>query len=52
MDTGQTSQSVKRINLSSLIKERETLQRQLQQIEAIIERLTNTGGSFIQVVPY
>ena len=52
IDTGQTSQSVKRVNLASLIKERTTLQTQMREIESIIDRLTSRGGNFIQVVPY
>lgn len=52
MNTGQTIQTVKRVNLPALIKERADLLRQAQEIETLLENIQDPGGSFVQVVPF
>jgi hypothetical protein len=52
IDTGQTSESVRRSALNSLTDAREKLLRQIRDITAILQTIDNTGNNFFQVVPF
>jgi hypothetical protein len=52
LNTGQSVITVKRVNLPELIRQRAGLLKQIQDIENTIDNYQNTGGSFVQVVPY
>ena len=51
IDTGQTSQSVKRAETSALERELAGYRKQELEILDIINRLQDPGGSFVQVIP-
>ena len=53
MDSGQSTITVRRVNLPELIKQRASLLKQLQDIESLnpIDADDPSGG-FVQVVPY
>ena len=52
LDTGQTTVTVRHVNLPELINRRASLLKQAQEIEATIDNFVNTGASFTQVVPF
>ena len=52
LDTGQTTVTVRRVNLPELIKQRAALLKQAQDIETMLEDMKNPGGGFVQVRPY
>jgi hypothetical protein len=52
IDTGQSNQTVHRVNLPELMKQRASLLKQIQDITATLDSIDNAGGSFIQVVPF
>jgi hypothetical protein len=52
IDTGQLNQTVRRVNLPELIKQRAALLKQIQDITTMIENIDCAGAGFIQVVPY
>jgi hypothetical protein len=52
IDTGQINQTVRRVNLPELMKQRAALIKQIQDISATLDNIDNSGGSFIQVVPF
>lgn len=52
IDTGQSNQTVRRVNLPELMKQRAVLIKQIQDISTMLDNIDNGGGSFIQVVPF
>jgi hypothetical protein len=52
LDTGQTTLTVRRVNLPELIRQRSALLKQVQDIEVLIDNIDNAGASFVQVVPF
>jgi hypothetical protein len=52
IDTGQTTMTFRRQNLSEIIKQRAALIAQIQDITAILEAIDNAGNNFVQVVPF
>jgi len=52
LNTGQSTITVRRIDLPELIKQRASLLKQIQDIESQIDILENPSSSFTQVVPY
>jgi hypothetical protein len=51
-DSGQTNITVRRQNLSEIIKQLPILTKQIQDITAILAAIDNVGNNFIQVVPF
>jgi hypothetical protein len=52
IDTGQTTITLRRQNLSEIIKQLPILTKQIQDITAILEAIDNAGNNFVQVVPF
>ena len=52
IDTGQTTVTVRHVNLPELLNRRAALLKQIQDIEAILSSAPDSGGNFVQVVPY
>jgi hypothetical protein len=52
IDTGQTTVTLRRQNLSEIIKQLPLLTKQIQDITVILEAIDNTGNNFVQVVPF
>jgi len=52
IDTGQTTQTVRRINLPELIRQSVVMKKRIQETQAEIDSLENPGGVFTQVVPF
>jgi hypothetical protein len=52
LDTGQTTTTVRRVNLPELIRQRAALFKQVQDIETILDNMDAAGGNFIQVLPF
>jgi hypothetical protein len=52
IDTGQTTTTFRRQNLSEIIKQLPILTKQIQDITAILEAIDNAGNNFVRVVPF
>jgi hypothetical protein len=52
MDTGQSTITVRRVNLPELIKQSVTLKERIKETQAELDNIDNAGASFVQVRPF
>jgi len=52
IDTGQSNQTVHRVNLPELIQQRAALLKQIQEAITALDNIDNAGAGYVQVVPF
>jgi len=52
LDSGQSTITVRRVNLPELIRQSAAMKKRIQETQFELDSIDNSGGGFVQVVPY